>query len=261
MDYYKNIQRKSRLFHFRKAIKQWVFKISMVLLIILALCSFYIWYFHHEEFLQYLDQKIQGASDKFGYVVEDVMVTGEDSNCIIELHDLKNQYLGRSVFLADLEGIRQKLAPIDCIALIGVSRALPNKLEVVIKPKQQIAIWQNNKQFYFIAEDGSILKIRNSKNLQDFIIILGEKAPAHTVALLKVIKQDHEIYSKIVSAIWIGDRRWNIIFDNDTEVMLPENGYDQAWQKFLELMQTNENFKDFRHKTIDFRVKNRIYAK
>ena len=261
MDYYKNIHHKSRLFRAKKTIRQVIFKISMILLIMLGLCLFYIWYFHKEEFFKYRDQKTQGVSERLGFVVEDIIVVGEDSNCIIDLDDFKRQYLGISVFLADLDSIREKLETVDCIQSIGVNRALPNKLEVVIKPKQPIAIWQSHKQFYFIAEDGVVLKIRNIKNLQDLIIILGQNAPKHTSALLAVLKIDPEIYSKIVSAIWIGDRRWNIIFDNGTEVMLPENDYARAWQKFIELTKTNDDFKDFRYKTIDFRVKNRIYTK
>lgn len=261
MAYRSKAARNRKLLIRKRKIKLWWFRFSLGFCVAIVFFFAYSFYFNQSLMPDFVVKNIEQMSHKMGYLIKDIEVVGEDDNCQVANVSVLDKYKGTPTLLVSVDEIRADLENVDCIGKVAVTRLLPSKIKVSIVSRVPIAIWQHKHKFYFIASNGSTLKIRNSKDVGKFIIIVGENAPERTPELLALLHDDPDIYKKVVSAVWVGDRRWNIIFDNGTELYLPEEHYVEAWNKFVELSKNKEEFKRFSYRVVDLRVKNRIYAK
>ncbi len=261
MAYRKQAIRNYKLLNLKRKVRFLWIRASLALCVVVVFLFAYLFYFNQSLLPEFIIKEVDKLSQNFGYIVEEIEVVGDNDNCHVADVSMLDKYKGVSTILISVEDIRKDLESVDCVGQVSVSRMLPSKLRVSIEPRVPIAIWQHKHKFFFIANNGSVLQIRNSKDVSKFIIILGDHAPEKTPALLVLLHQEPELYQKVVSAIWIGDRRWNIIFDNGMELLLPEDGYVKAWNKFVELSKNNDAFKSFSYRVVDLRVQNRIYAK
>ena len=103
------------------------------------------------------------------------------------------------------------------------------------------------------------MEIRDNKNISNFILITGSKNLYGIRDLIEFLSNDNDLFTKISKAAWIGDRRWDIIFNDGTKLMLPEDSPSIAWDKFKVLQQNNDDFKSWKYKILDFRIPNKIY--
>jgi cell division protein FtsQ len=165
-----------------------------------------------------------------------------------------------SIFLVSITDIKNQLEQLDCIDNLTIKRQYPDTIKIIVKEKQPIAIWQNEQKFLYITEDGSTMTIRKIEDVDKFIIITGKNAPTNTPDLINFLDINDEIKKSITSAIWVGDRRWNIKINEDTVIMLPENNPEIAWNKYVQFS-NQADFKEKNYKLIDLRIDNRIYAK
>jgi cell division protein FtsQ len=206
---------------------------------------------------------IHEYSHKLNFLIKTVVVEDYDKTYCVPLDEsqILTQYIGSPTVLAPVARIKQELHSIDCISKVDVSRVLPSTLKVRVQAKQPIAVLQHRRKFVFITSTGELIQIRTSDGLEGFIIVTGENAEKHVSHLLEIIKVDPELYKKVVAATWIGDRRWNLKFDNDAEVFLPEANPEMGWQRFLKLFSTREEFRTWKYALIDLRVEDRVYAR
>ncbi|MCE2687478.1 MAG: cell division protein FtsQ/DivIB [Rickettsiales bacterium] len=141
---------------------------------------------------------------------------------------------------------------------VEVRRNLANILEVKITEYQPFVIWQDDKQKYIADKTGHMIKIDNQEESFDsMIIISGDKAYENIDSLFNIFVSNPELGAKIYSATWIGNRRWDIRFDNGVLVKLPESNINNAWQRLLEIYSTTNYFSEI--KLIDLRITDKSY--
>ena len=161
----------------------------------------------------------------------------------------------KSPINAIIENI-QKHSP--WINSVEVRRNLTNILEIKITEYQPFAIWQDDKQKYIADKTGHMIKIDNQEESFDsMIIISGDKAYENIDSLFNIFVSNPELGAKIYSATWIGNRRWDIRFDNGVLVKLPENNINIAWGKLLKIYQNTNYFSEI--KLIDLRIDDKSY--
>ncbi|NRA74288.1 MAG: cell division protein FtsQ [Rickettsiales bacterium] len=233
--------------------------------VLFVFCScFIILYISSADFRAIILREVGKYSVKFGYVIKEFEIREKNpSNYCINLNKkyFITKYQKLSTILFSAHDLKKNLESVDCISEINVRKIFPSKIELDISYKMPTAIWQKGKIFSFITDKGEIMKIRNSNNLDKFVLINGGGASKDVMLLLSFISKSNEIYTKISMVTWIGGRRWNIIFNNGTKLMLPEDHPQDAWNKFIKLQQTHKDFKNMRYKIIDLRVTNKIYVR
>ena len=146
------------------------------------------------------------------------------------------------------------------ISKITISRNMPNVLHITIEEYEPFAIWHSEDKKFIIDKDGNPVpydeKIGNEEEFKHMIILSGRSANNHAKALFNIFAINPKLSEKIYSATWVGDRRWNIRFDNDLLVKLPEDDIYNAWQQLIKIYDQGK-INDFR--VIDLRINDKIY--
>jgi cell division protein FtsQ len=234
-------------------------KIMFIVISLSILIATKLFMYDRESINDFFYSHINKASAKFGFLINNVTVESSNLYCPTVKADIFDSYKSESIFLIPIRKIQEYIESIDCIESANISRHLPSEIKIKIINKEPIAIWQHKKNFFFINKDNSLMRIRNSKNLMDFIIVTGEQAFKHTQNLIQIISVDQDIFEKVDAAMRVGNRRWDIKLINGLVVKLPEKNPELAWKKFLNIQKDNQIQKKIN--VVDLRVANKTYIK
>ena len=247
----------------RTFIKLIFIRLFLVVFILGSLLGTYYYFFKKDELKAQIANKIGYYCRHFNFIVKDILFNEYDKTYCIDLKPSSyfQKFKNTPILLVDINEIKNNVEAIDCVSQATVHRILPDKIDIQVTTKQPSAFWQNKGVLTFIDFNGDIMRVRSTENLDKFIIVTGDNAPKAYSKLLNFINIDQEIYSRITSVSWVGNRRWNVKFDNETEILLPEENPELSWQKFIALYRSKEEFKEWHYKLIDFRVENKMYVK
>lgn len=210
----------------------------------------------NEKFNHYIDE----FSSKLGISLKSIIVHESVHYCTSVKPLLEDIEPGISIFLVPIEEIKERLDHLDCTKNVLVRRQYPDSIIIEVEEKKPIAIWQNNQKFYYITEDGQIMSIKTLNDLENFLVITGKNAPINAVDLVGFLEINQSVKSDVVSATWVGDRRWDIKMNTGMIVMLPEENPEIAWNKFTKII-SSPSFIDKGYGIVDLRIAGRVYSK
>ncbi|HVI99593.1 MAG TPA: cell division protein FtsQ/DivIB [Sphingomonas sp.] len=178
---------------------------------------------------------IAEGAGRAGFRVEQVEVTGLKRMDKMTVYAVALDQQSRAMPLVDLEEVRQKLLRYGWIEDAHVSRRLPDTLLVQIDERSPAAVWQDNGQLTLIDAKGVLLEPVSADALPALPLLVGEGAAAQAPAYQALIDAAPALRPRIRAATWIGNRRWNLLFDTGETLALPEQGAQRALVKFAEL--------------------------
>lgn len=251
--HYKKINLKRRA---RIAVRKIIYTCFTVLALGIAGFASYNPELANQQFKTYVNQ----LSSKTGFALRQVEVNEVCHYCTSAKPILKTIQPGTSIFLIDIEDIRSQLEQQSCIKAAKIRRHYPDIIVIEIIEQKPIAIWQNNQQFFYITEEDKIMPIKTLNDIESFIIVTGNNAPSNTSDLISFLELDKEYKDRVISATWIGNRRWNVKLKEGLTVALPEDNPEIAWNKFIK-MSKNPTFIEKNYSLVDFRIPDRIYTK
>ena len=128
----------------------------------------------------------------------------------------------RAMPLVDLADVRTRLLAYPWIKDARVSRRLPDKLLIDIVEREPAAIWQNHGQLMLIDPMGVPLEPVSREAMPDLPLLIGDGANAQEPARRDLMDSAPALKPLVRAATWVGNRRWDIIFDTGEKLQLPE---------------------------------------
>ena len=108
-----------------------------------------------------------------------------------------------------------------------------------------------------IDTEGSVIEGAEPARFAELPLLVGEGAPQRAGNLLALLDRAPDLAEKVVAAVRVGERRWNVVLEGDIEVRLPEVGATEAWQQLAELVR-EEALLERDVVTIDLRLPDRL---
>ena len=119
---------------------------------------------------------------------------------------------------------------------------------------QLLAITFLNQSKYFIGSNGKFISSKNITNKNELPIIFGKFEAIDYISLQQKIHK-FGINNKIVKYYFHKNKRWDLYFENNILIKLPNQNLNNAINIYKNFKKENDIEKN---KTIDLRVKNRI---
>lgn len=197
-----------------------------------------------------------------GLTVEDVLVSGRkrtDPQKILSLLDVER---GVPILHIDIQTAQKEISALPWVHSARIERRLPSHIRLWLNERTPVALWQNKGKFNPIDSLGEIINAPTA-GLPPLPVIVGEKAPQHTPALLTVLETQPVLKDRLRAAVRIGDRRWDVILDDmetGITVHLPETGVREAWARLARLDDLHGLLKR-RLKMVDLRIPDRLVVR
>ena len=124
--------------------------------------------------------------------------------------------------LVDVHAIRGQLLRYGWVKDARVSRRLPDTLVVDIVERTPAALWQDRNRLALIDAEGVVLDRVPVDEMPDLPLLIGPAANLHGQELNELMASVPTLKPQLVSATWVGGRRWNLQFQSGEVMLLPE---------------------------------------
>jgi cell division protein FtsQ len=192
------------------------------------------WLVQAQGHLEATWRNIVGAITPFK--LADVTVEGREyveRDAILEALHVQR---GDSLLGIDLQAARKRLEAIDWVANATVERRLPDTLYVTLKERRAVAIWQNGNEYTLIDRNGRTVRAsRMPPGASSLLLLGGPGAPEHVGELLLLLAYEPNVAKQLRAAVWVAQRRWNLILSSGVEIWLPEEDSVAALQRLAKL--------------------------
>ncbi|URW76913.1 FtsQ-type POTRA domain-containing protein [Sphingomonas donggukensis] len=176
-----------------------------------------------------------------GFRVEQIEVTGLNRMERMTVYAVALDQRSRAMPLIDLSEVRSRLLDYPWIADARVSRRLPDTLVIDIVEREPVAIWQSQGQLMLIDVTGKPLEPVSPDAMPALPLVIGEGANEREPQYQALMQSAPALKSLVKAATWVGDRRWDLLFDSGERLALPEGeaAAAKALAKFAELDRTD----------------------
>ncbi len=124
--------------------------------------------------------------------------------------------------LVDVSDIRKRLLEFGWIKDARVSRRFPDTLVIDVVERTPAALWQDEDRLTLIDAEGVVLDRVPVSQMPDLPLLIGKGANSQAVPLERLLDQAPALKAQLVSATWVGQRRWDLSFQSGETVALPE---------------------------------------
>jgi cell division protein FtsQ len=178
-------------------------------------------------------QRLVAWSGQTGLVVGKVVVEGRRWTPPEALRSQLDIRLGMPLLAVDTAAARDRLETLAWVERAGVTRLLPDAVQIRLLERQPLALWQRDGRFEVIDRAGAVIEGGLHDHPDEYghlRVLVGDGAPQEAASLFALLSTEPALSSRVVAATRVGERRWNVHLDHDVEVWLPERDVLGAWR-------------------------------
>ncbi|MBN9510522.1 MAG: cell division protein FtsQ/DivIB [Alphaproteobacteria bacterium] len=205
-----------------------------------------------------LSDRFGAAGARLGFTIAQVVVEGRVKTPEPLLRAAIGATPGAPILDYRLDAARARIESINWVQAATVERRLPDTIVVKLVERRPFAVWQYEGKFRLIDRDGQVVTDSDVATFAGQLpLVVGAGAPAATAALMDALAQQPGIQARVMAAVRVGERRWNLRLKSGTDVLLPEGAETQALAKLAEL-QAQHALLDRPLQAIDMRLPDRF---
>lgn len=177
------------------------------------------------------------AIGRAGFTVKRVDVVGIRNVDSAPVYQIALDQRSMAMPLVDVGSIRERLLRYGWIEDARVSRRLPDTLVIDIVERRPAALWQDREQLALIDSDGVVIDRVPVTQMPDLPLLIGPRANLHQRELNALLDVAPALKPQLVSATWVGGRRWDLKLQTGETIALPEGqeAAKAALSKFADL--------------------------
>lgn len=185
------------------------------------------------------------ASDRFahmasnaGFKLQRIKVLGTDRMNDNAIYERAFGQRDLAMTRVDTLGLREDLLTLPWVRDARVSRQLPDSLVVDIIEREPHAVLRRADRLMLIDPTGVELEPISQADAAEYLQIEGPGAQSQVEALDRLLDAAPALKSRVVGAEWVGNRRWNITFETDQQLALPD-GEERAAAALISFAQAD----------------------
>lgn len=251
-------RRRPRRGRIRIALKQFA------MLVVLTSLPAFGWAWHQGHVQSWWDgvtAKTIALTVDAGFVLARVRASGQVRTPDEAILEALGVEAGDALFEMDMAALRGRIEALPWVGEAVLTRQFPDTLKVWIEERQPFVRWQVRGQLVVVDTGGKVIEGADAAEFINLPFIVGPGAPAAAADLLAVLASEPELAGRVVSAIRVGQRRWDLEFDNGMRLKLPEAAEDygpaEAWQAFA-TMEAEKGVMNLQVATFDLRLSGRV---
>lgn len=164
-----------------------------------------------------------------------------------------------AILSLSLPAMKARIETLASVQSVVVERHLPDRLVIRLREREPFAIWQHQGKFSLIDRAGRVME-RDLAESQGLPLIVGAGAPQAAAILLDALNRHPALLSRMVAAVRVGERRWNLRLLTGADIMLPEGHEDVAITRLMGLHQ-DQGLLDRPLKSVDLRLPDRLIVR
>ncbi len=211
----------------------------------------------YADFVAHHGSPLDVVARHLGFPIAAVTISGLKELDAREILTAAGVTPDNSLLFLNAAAVRDRLTALPLVRDAVVGKLFPDRLTIALDERDPKAIWQNGGALSIVSSDGVVIDTVTDDRFNGLPFVVGEGANAHFNDYLALLDRAGDLRPRIVAGMRVGDRRWSVKLDNGVEVMLPEQGANEAMDRLVAL-DRQAKLLDKDVVSIDLRVPNRV---
>ena len=188
------------------------------------------------------------------FMIKVASIDGSSDELANEIREILPLDFPVSYFDLDIKYLHKVVNEIPAVASAEIKISAGGVLQINVAEKSPAFIWRKGNVMSVIDETGSFIRIANSRvDYPKLPLVVGEAADL-AVSEISSLMQANEYFKDHVRAfIRVGERRWDLILENNVRIMLPQREFLAAFDRLM-LMNEAGSLLSGRLSNIDMRL-------
>ncbi len=176
-----------------------------------------------------------------------------------EIHDIilsNTKFLiGKNIFFVNKSLLLEKIKKLNFIESVSIKKKYPSTLNIKSKITNLLAITYIGQKKYFVGQNGNFILANQISSEKMLPIIFGKFDTDDYIFLQKELLNQKIDLNEIIKYYYHKNKRWDIHFENNIIIQLPNKNISKAINLFKKFEFNN---KIPSNTIIDLRIQNRL---
>jgi cell division protein FtsQ len=201
--------------------------------------------------------RIAEATARLGLRVDHVVIEGRQNTPEPLLREAIGIDKGEPILGFSLDGVRRNVERLSWVEYATIERRLPSTVVVHLVERRPFAIWQYQGKFVLIDRNGQVVANQDVALFKQLPLVVGRGAPEAAAPLIDALTDRPALLARVIGAVRVGERRWNLSLKGGINVMLPE-GHEVAALDRLMALQQDHDLLDRPLEVVDMRLPDQL---
>ena len=183
---------------------------------------------HLEAFMTGVSDARNALANSAGFRITSVAINGRRHLSQDEVLAYGGVNGRSSLLFLDAASVRDKLKASPWIGDATVLKLYPGQLRIDIVERTPYALWQHSGHYSLISDDGAALQDFVAPDFLKLPRVVGEGAETRARDFLALLARYPQVQAATKAAVFVGQRRWNLLLTDGINVRLPENDVGNA---------------------------------
>ncbi len=139
-------------------------------------------------------------------------------------------------FDIELDALRLAIETIPAVADASLRVQKGGALTVAVKEREPAVLWRTRDALNVVDVEGvSIATLPARTDAPQLPLIVGRGASDYVPEALDILAASAPLKDRVRGLVRVGERRWDLVFDRDQRIMLPEKGPVEALERVIAL--------------------------
>ena len=198
-----------------------------------------------------------GTSKHAGFVLEHLKIVGNQETSKADILARLDTDTGAPLMAVDLVRARTAIEALPWVGSVRVERQLPGTLAITVTERQPFGLWQKGGLVHLIDAKGQVIAGQKLDRFKQLVLFVGQDANHQASRLMENLRTYPDLMDELITAVRVGERRWDLIFKGGVRVKFPEDVRMSKFRRVLETfsrLETEHRLLDRDVTVIDLRV-------
>ena len=188
------------------------------------------------------------------FMIKVASIDGSSDELANEIREILPLDFPVSYFDLDIKYLHKVVNEIPAVASAAIKISAGGVLQINVAEKSPAFIWRKGNVMSVIDETGSFIRIANSRvDYPKLPLVVGEAADLAVSEITSLMQANEYFKDHVRAFIRVGERRWDLILENNVRIMLPQREFLAAFDRLMLMNEAGSLFSG-RLSNIDMRL-------
>lgn len=175
------------------------------------------------------------------FMVELLAIEGASADVEEDIREIFPFDFPASSFDIDIDHVHEMITGLPAVRSADVRVRKGGTLVVSVSERVPVAVWRTWDELALVDADGFVVsELAARSDRADLPVIAGEGGNADVPGAVAILDAARPLGERVLGLVRMGERRWDVVLDNDQRILLPEVGAVRALERVLVLNKTQD---------------------
>ncbi|MEL7012155.1 MAG: cell division protein FtsQ/DivIB [Pseudomonadota bacterium] len=175
------------------------------------------------------------------FIVELLAIEGASETVEEDIREIFPFDFPASSFDIDIDHVHDMVSGLPAVRSADVRIRRGGTMVVTVSERVPVAIWRTWDELALLDAEGFVVAEIDTRSARaDLPVIAGDGANADVPSALAILEAAAPLGERVLGLVRMGERRWDVVLDQDQRILLPEDGPVRALERVLVLNQTQD---------------------